>query len=297
MFKICHGEDRLALMKRFFLVLFSALSIYSNAQTICGTANEGGSVTLTAPVGNVIISIDFASYGTPNGSCGSFTIGACHASNSVSVCSTAFVGQNSATIAATNAVFGDPCVGTGKRLYIQATYGSTLPLTLISFSARKTEKDKVVLNWSTANEVNTQEFLIERSPNGSVFERTGTVPAVGRNGNNYGYTDLIVSNGSAYFYRLKMLDKDGKFRYSNIVRINSKSNMENLSVYPNPATDYITVTSAMHQYAVITNTAGQQIKTIRLIQGNQTINVESWKPGMYFIRTTEAVQKFIKTAL
>ena len=143
-------------MKRNFTILFFVISVYSNAQTICGTANEGGTVTLTAPAGNVILSIDFASYGTPNGSCGSFTIGACHASTSVSVCTATFVGQTSASINATNAVFGDPCVGTGKRLYIQATYGSTLPLTLLSFTAKKVGKDKVTMNWSTANEVNTQ---------------------------------------------------------------------------------------------------------------------------------------------
>ena len=284
-------------MRKSFTILFLIFSVYSDAQTLCGTANEGGSITLTAPVGDVILSVDFASYGTPNGSCGSFTIGACDASNSVSICTATFVGQNSATIAATNAVFGDPCVGTGKRLYIQVTYGSTLPLTLISFSAKKAEKDKVLLNWATANEVNTNQFHIEKSSNSLSFEKVGAVAAVGRNANNYSYIDNILNTGTTYFYRLKMIDKDGKFQYSNIVRIDTKENTESLSVFPNPTSNYITITSSIHQQAVITNVTGQQIKKIDLIPGAQTVNVESWKPGIYVIKTNEEAQKFIKLGL
>ena len=89
---------------------------------ICGTANEGGVVTLSAPAGTVISGITFASYGTPNGSCGSFTIGGCHAANSVSIVSALAIGQNTVSINADNTTFGDPCGGTPKRLYIQATY-------------------------------------------------------------------------------------------------------------------------------------------------------------------------------
>jgi hypothetical protein len=93
--------------------------------TVCGTVNEHGSVTLTAPTGSVFTSVNFASYGLPNGSCGSFTIGSCHASNSMSVVQSLLLGQNSATILAENSVFTDPCFGTFKRLYIEATYTST----------------------------------------------------------------------------------------------------------------------------------------------------------------------------
>lgn len=247
-------------MKNIFSILLLILSVYSNAQTICGTANEGGSVTLTAPVGNVIISIDFASYGTPNGSCGGFTLGACHASNSESICSATFVGQNSATIGANNAVFGDPCVGTGKRLYIQATYGSTLPLTLVSFSAKKIEKDKVMLSWTTAYEVNTLEFTIEKSLNGLSFENAGLVPAVGRNNNTYSFTDINLNTGSILYYRLKMIDRDGKFQHSNIVRVNYKSEKVGLSIFPNPAADHISITSNIQQEAIIINATGNWSK-------------------------------------
>ncbi|NCI46521.1 HYR domain-containing protein [Sediminibacterium soli] len=91
---------------------------------ICATAAEGSWLTITAPAGKLISAIDFASYGSPTGTCGNFALGACHSSLSMSVLSQA-IGKNSFTIAASNAIFGDPCYGTVKRLCVQASYAST----------------------------------------------------------------------------------------------------------------------------------------------------------------------------
>ena len=90
--------------------------------TVCGTATEGGTVVMTAPAGTVFTSVEFASYGTPDGTCGAFSLGACHAANSVSIVSGYLIGNGGTiNIPATNVVFGDPCGGIGKRLYVQAT--------------------------------------------------------------------------------------------------------------------------------------------------------------------------------
>ena len=94
----------------------------SQSGTICGTGTENQNVSLNAPSGATITSIDFASYGTPNGTCGNFTQGWCHSSTSKSVVENAALNHNSVTIGATNGNFGDPCYGTVKRLYVQATW-------------------------------------------------------------------------------------------------------------------------------------------------------------------------------
>lgn len=101
--------------------------VFSSSTTgrICGQINEGGNINLTAPAGAVFTAVPFASYGTPNGSCGSLTIGSCHASNSISVVSGFALNQNSFTIPASNGIFGDPCPFTAKRLYIEAVYNNT----------------------------------------------------------------------------------------------------------------------------------------------------------------------------
>ena len=90
-----------------------------------GSANEGDNLTLTAPSGTVFTAVNFASYGTPNGSAGSFSIGNCHASNSQTIVEGLLLGNSgSITIPATNSTFGDPCGGTVKSLYVSATYSS-----------------------------------------------------------------------------------------------------------------------------------------------------------------------------
>lgn len=280
-------------MRKIFTLFSLTLAIYSNAQVICGTAGEGGTVTLTAPAGNVFTSIEYASYGTPSGSCGSFVNGGCHSINSASICSNVFVGQNSASIGANNVVFGDPCSGTPKNLFIQARYSSALPLKLISFTAQRTQLNKVSLAWTSNSEINSSHFILERSTDGNLFENAGSVIATGSGNNHYQFSSTLLIAATNY-YRLKMVDIDGKHQYSNIVRINNNGDAVKLSVFPSPASEFITLVSSKKQEVSITNTTGQVISNSMLINGNQTINIASWVPGIYFIKTEEAVLKFVK---
>jgi len=120
--------NKLANIRFSFVVLFFlSYLVYGEEVVACGTTvsllNEGNSATVSCPSG-VITDITFASYGTPTGSCGNFAIGECHASSSLSVVLAACLGKSSCTMLSHNDVFGDPCYGTAKRLYIQATCGS-----------------------------------------------------------------------------------------------------------------------------------------------------------------------------
>jgi hypothetical protein len=91
--------------------------------TVCDTPDEGGTAHIACPNNTTVKSIDFASYGTPSGMCGHFALGGCHAVNSQPIVEGACLGSASCSVDATNNVFGDPCFGTFKRLYIQATCG------------------------------------------------------------------------------------------------------------------------------------------------------------------------------
>jgi hypothetical protein len=96
-------------------------SIVSNGRAVvCETIGEWGSKTLTAPNSGIFASIDFASYGTPTGTCENFTLGACHSETSLAVVENAAIGNTSFSIEAKNDIFGDPCGGTQKWLEIQA---------------------------------------------------------------------------------------------------------------------------------------------------------------------------------
>jgi len=87
---------------------------------ICATTNEHGAAVLNCPRGT-ITGIQFASYGTPNGSCTRFSYGACNATSSSGVVANRCVGRSACSVPAANDIFGDPCVNTMKRLYVQAT--------------------------------------------------------------------------------------------------------------------------------------------------------------------------------
>jgi Subtilase family len=97
-----------------------------------------------------------------------------------------------------------------------------LPLTLISFNASKHYPD-AQLQWQTANEENTSRFEVERKLNNdNDFVTVGTVAAKGNASQtwNYSFTDKdILPKGTRFTYRLKMIDNDGKFTYSNTIQL------------------------------------------------------------------------------
>jgi hypothetical protein len=109
-----------------------------------------------------------------------------------------------------------------------------LPVTLISLSGRKVT-DGNRLEWVTASEFNSDKFLVEKSLDGTSFENIGQVTAAGISNNitPYQYLDTKPINGNNY-YRLKMIDRDATFRYSNIVLLSNGNNIAGSKLYPNP---------------------------------------------------------------
>ena len=117
---------------------------WNNAQDaaptyVCGTANEGGTITLMTPPGMTMSARTFASYGTPNGSCNGFTVGGCHTDGTYCYSSDengcieyrnkfdeAFLGKSSGSLGINNGTFGDPCQGTYKRAYVQYALSGTV---------------------------------------------------------------------------------------------------------------------------------------------------------------------------
>jgi len=108
-----------------FFFLSGLEFISSQTTTVCGTAaSEGVIAALTCPLGSVVTAINFASYGTATGTCGGFVESSCHATTSVSVVSTACLNRATCSVSSSYQLFTyDPCVKTGKHLYIQATCG------------------------------------------------------------------------------------------------------------------------------------------------------------------------------
>jgi hypothetical protein len=127
-------------------------------------------------------------------------------------------------------------VGSGTRPELAVDdiqVGSNLlPVDLLSFNAVAGAAG-TSLAWQTANEVNFSHFDVEKSYDASAYTSIGQV--AGKNNgaaSNYSFEDDKVITGNA-FYRLKLVDKDGSFSYSGVIRVSSKITTA-LLVYPNP---------------------------------------------------------------
>lgn len=181
----------------------------------------------------------------------------------------------------------------------------TLPVTITNFSAIK-ENATSKITWTTSQEVNSREFVVERSVNGgNSWQVIAVVPASGNSNSsiNYSITDASPVKG-ANLYRLKSVDLDSKFEYSAIRRVNF-DNKYTFSVYPNPATDVIRIavdnSTGLNAQLQILNTQSQVLISKQINGSTQpaTVNVASLATGVYFLRIitadgTVTVQKFTK---
>jgi hypothetical protein len=185
----------------------------------------------------------------------------------------------------------------------------TLPLTLIEFKGKK-QADDILLEWITATETHVNRFEIERSSNGSVFEKTGTAMAAGNSSSNraYAFTDT-KPNSTVNYYRLKMIDDDGRYTYSNVIVFmgnRSKAIVIN-NIKPNPFTETINLDIAVQQAQPLTvqliNMTGSvvSVKQVNAKAGNNDIvynGLAQLADGIYYIRiiTADAIlqQKVLK---
>jgi hypothetical protein len=186
------------------------------------------------------------------------------------------------------------------------TKTSVLPVTFLQFNAGLTNARAVALNWSTTNEVNNARFIVERSANGAAFYPVDSVDAQNGAGiKRYATTDQHPVSGMNY-YRLRQVDKDGRYSYSNVeaVRIDDVSNRT--TVAPNPSKDYtvarITVAKQQGATLFVTDATGKTVLRMvqELQQGDNEVRVSlrGLSSGSYYlvVRTegNVTVNKLIK---
>jgi photosystem II stability/assembly factor-like uncharacterized protein len=141
-----------------------------------------------------------------------------------------------------------------------------VPVELTSFTANVTEQGYVSLNWSTATETNNHLFEIERRTEQGEYFAIGYVNGAGTTTEpqNYSYVDNTVQSGK-YFYRLKQVDFDGRFEYSNEVEVDVATPLSfNLEQnYPNPFNPTTKIKYSIPEAGNITlsvyNTVGQEV--------------------------------------
>jgi hypothetical protein len=171
-----------------------------------------------------------------------------------------------------------------------ALCSSTLPLRLIDFSANKQADNSVQLNWVTDNEENTSHFELERSATGNNFSKIANV--VTNNiaaRSNYNFADRQPLSGTN-MYRLKIYDKDGQYKYSNILKV-TLSGKQPFEVFPSPAKDVITITGIKSNETVkLLNTEGKVLLQKTSAGQSITMDVSRYPTGVYIVTCFDGVQ-------
>jgi len=172
----------------------------------------------------------------------------------------------------------------------------SIPVELASFTASALEDD-VILNWSTATETNNRGFEVERQTAGSqTWECIGYVAGYGTTTEprSYTYSDYNLVSGE-YHYRLKQVDLDGEFKYSNTITINVNTpDQFNLSQnYPNPFNPNTQIEYSIpkdgYVSLIVYNTLGQKVAELvneYVSSGEHQINFDAsgLSSGIYYYR-------------
>ncbi len=169
-----------------------------------------------------------------------------------------------------------------------------VPVELTAFTAAANDLN-VTLNWTTATELNNSGFQVERS-NGSEFQVVGFVAGHGTTTEvkNYTFVDQNVEAGS-YTYRLKQIDFDGSFEYSNNVEVEVLGVKEFAlgQNYPNPFNPSTTINFSLAVDSKVSlkifDVLGQEVVTLingQLAAGSQKVSFDasSLNSGVYFYR-------------
>ena len=153
--------------------------------------------------------------------------------------------------------------------------------------------EKVWLAWSSNQEQNVSHYTIERSYDNQQFEQVALLFPAEDNStvNSYSYKDPIKNTTAAViYYRLKLVDKEGKFKYSPImsVRMGNVNDTVKVNAYPNPVLNelHISVQQEWQNKTLsgqLLNSNGSIIKTFN-IQQNATIGMGDVPAGTYYIK-------------
>lgn len=165
-----------------------------------------------------------------------------------------------------------------------------LPVDLVNFKGNRGSSG-IDLNWLTANEINFASFVVERSVNGTDFYTLRSLNARGSNDNSYDLTDAQPMAGRNY-YRLKMIDKDGKFKYSQIISLNWDVKGSKVLVFPNPASDKVNIEIPQEwrsgaEVSLISFNGQELLKRIYQNTSVITIPLEGISKGIYMLKIVD----------
>ena len=178
---------------------------------------------------------------------------------------------------------------------------SILPVSLLSFNAQSNQCT-ASLTWKTASEQDLDHYDVEVSKDNMGFTKITRVNAASDATLTHTYnTNYEMQGSNPYLFRLKMVDKNGKFTYSYVARINNgcSSVKEVILIYPSPARSSFTLNvtddALINTKASIYDVNGKRISDFMLTGNTTNVNIEKLLPGIYMVKFSNgANSKFVK---
>ena len=176
-----------------------------------------------------------------------------------------------------------------------------LPLVLKDFRAQP-DKTAINLDWLTEQELNVDRFIVQRREgHSSKFTAVGEVRACGNcmDDNAYVFKDRTARPGVNYTYRLKMLDLDGQYEYSDMVTTKINSNGDEWEIYPNPGKGIFTLwLNDEHNASAlsIVDQLGRVVYQAPIEQEDRYLDLDlsALKGGLYQVMIINGNQPFAK---
>ncbi|MDF2436983.1 MAG: hypothetical protein K0Q95_1359 [Bacteroidota bacterium] len=192
-------------------------------------------------------------------------------------------------------------ITTFSSTYPYFTFGAPgasnpLPIELTVFDGKATTNGNLI-NWSTASETNNDHFELERGNNVYSFEKIASIDGSGNSTSmlNYNYMDKYPERTINY-YRLKQIDYNGEFSYSEIISIDNNQMAETfVNAYPNPTTgNSINIAFSENVNSlIIYNILGDVIYNSENLLSNKPISLDVMAKGVYIIKALTSEQKLI----
>jgi len=160
-----------------------------------------------------------------------------------------------------------------------------LPVKIMNYELKMMNEKQIVNSWTTASEINTSHFNVQRSIDGKNFETVGKVAAIGVS--SYSFVDKklpIVNDKLTLHYRLHAVDKDGSYQFSEIRQITINDKQQAVNVYPNPAKNFVTIDCINVKEISITDGLGRKFYQSSVNnQSFKTVDLKSMKTGLYVV--------------
>ena len=165
---------------------------------------------------------------------------------------------------------------------------TALPVSLASFEASLSENNAVRLDWATTAENNASHFEVEHSLSGKEWSKISEIKAGGNNTGLKSYTYIHTNPSlSVNYYRLRSVDLDGTFTYSAIESVSLNGSAKELFVYPNPASEYLSLEAIGDQSAIssmqLFNMTGHET-VLKMDKAGRSLDVRHLPTGSYLLR-------------